>query len=281
MPALCSSESLVIRGVRLAVKHWHATAIKTPVIAVHGWLDNAASFDSLANFLPGHPIWAIDLAGHGRSDHRPSSSDYHLWQDVLDLALIIEQLSLDSCVVVGHSRGAAVAIMLACAQPQRVQQLVLLDGLMPLATSASKAPDQLAAFIGGMQRYVQEKKYSKRYITKTQAYAAREKRGLPLALSAHLATRQLIADRQGIMWGYDTRAHVASALKMTREQADAFLSNVTCQADIFIANPGFGYYGELIKKAAQYPAFTWHTVQGHHHFHMEASHAKSIALCFS
>ena len=39
----------------LAVRSWHvdaASADAVPVLAVHGWLDNAASFDPLAPLLP-------------------------------------------------------------------------------------------------------------------------------------------------------------------------------------------------------------------------------------
>ena len=47
-----------------------------PVIALHGWLDNANSFARLAPKLAGLRIVALDLAGHGHSGHRPAGAGY-------------------------------------------------------------------------------------------------------------------------------------------------------------------------------------------------------------
>ena len=47
-----------------------------PVIALHGWLDNANSFARLAPKLDGLRIIALDMAGHGHSGHRPPGAGY-------------------------------------------------------------------------------------------------------------------------------------------------------------------------------------------------------------
>lgn len=47
-------------------------------VALHGWLDNANSFARLAPKLKGLRILALDMAGHGHSDHRPPGAGYGL-----------------------------------------------------------------------------------------------------------------------------------------------------------------------------------------------------------
>ncbi|CAG7817538.1 unnamed protein product [Allacma fusca] len=43
-----------------------------PVLGLHGWTDNAGTFDRLAPLLPKSLYFvAIDLPGHGRSSHHP------------------------------------------------------------------------------------------------------------------------------------------------------------------------------------------------------------------
>ena len=55
-----------LRGLRVAAIEWGADGAR-PVLALHGWLDNAASFARLATLLDRLHLVAIDLPGHGRS----------------------------------------------------------------------------------------------------------------------------------------------------------------------------------------------------------------------
>ena len=65
--------------------HLYGPADGEPVIALHGWLDNAASFARLAPKLPGLRIVALDFAGHGHSDHRPAGAGYAIWDYAHDV----------------------------------------------------------------------------------------------------------------------------------------------------------------------------------------------------
>ena len=61
-----SQTSICLCVVLEAVTNW---------VALHGWLDNAGSFDTLAPQLvaecPRHALLCLDYPGHGRSSHLP------------------------------------------------------------------------------------------------------------------------------------------------------------------------------------------------------------------
>ncbi|MBR9904249.1 MAG: alpha/beta hydrolase, partial [Gammaproteobacteria bacterium] len=92
---------------RLAALSWGRSDAPT-WLALHGWLDNAASFTRLAPLLVealGIRIVALDFRGHGHSAHAPPAGDYALWdycQDVLDA---METLALEQTSLLAHSMG--------------------------------------------------------------------------------------------------------------------------------------------------------------------------------
>lgn len=111
--------------------HLFGPADGQPVIALHGWLDNANTFSRLAPRLRGLRVVALDLAGHGYSEHRPAGASYALWDYAYDVLRVAEQLGWQRFALLGHSLGAIIAVVLAGALPERVSRLALIDGVIP------------------------------------------------------------------------------------------------------------------------------------------------------
>lgn len=131
-----------LRHLELAAKAWGDPA-DPPMLALHGWLDNAGSFDHLAPLLEGHYVVAIDLAGHGHSDHRPAGTWYP-YADYLDeIGEVMDQLGWQEADLLGHSLGATLVSVFAAICPQRVRRLLLIEGLGPLAMPADQGLEQL------------------------------------------------------------------------------------------------------------------------------------------
>lgn len=127
------TEELVVdlpSGLKLAAKGWGPPE-GPKVLALHGWLDNAASFDTLAPLLPGIRLVALDLAGHGLSQHRHPTAGYEFVEWVPDVLWAATALGWDRFAILGHSLGAGIAPLVAAAAPDRLDRLVLLDGLGP------------------------------------------------------------------------------------------------------------------------------------------------------
>ncbi|WP_293752100.1 alpha/beta fold hydrolase [uncultured Paraglaciecola sp.] len=78
---------------------------KPMILALHGWLDNAASFQPIAEYLNDYYILAIDITGHGLSSHRSDGANYHLTDFVFDIHELVESQGWSSFVLMGHSMG--------------------------------------------------------------------------------------------------------------------------------------------------------------------------------
>jgi len=144
-----------------------------PVIALHGWLDNAASFSRLAPLLNGVRIVALDLPGHGLSDHRPAGAGYNIWDYAYDILQTAEQFGWQRFSLLGHSLGGIVSVLLAGAMPERIERLALIDGVIPYTGEAESAPRKLGEALRALLAV--ERKRKPVYASFDQAVAARMK----------------------------------------------------------------------------------------------------------
>lgn len=79
-----------------------------PVFALHGWLDNAGTFDNLIPLLPQNlQIVAVDTVGHGLSDHFPPDVAYNFFDSLLAIERFAKLLKWEKFSFIGHSMGAA------------------------------------------------------------------------------------------------------------------------------------------------------------------------------
>ena len=69
----------------------------------------------------------IDLLGYGYSD-RPADHTYTMESQAEAVASLLDHLSLRGCIVIGHSMGGSIAILLAHARPDLVSHLVIAEG---------------------------------------------------------------------------------------------------------------------------------------------------------
>ena len=95
---------------------------------LHGWMDCSASFQFLVDALKGEwDIIAPDLRGMGLSQWQ---NDTYWFSDFIpDLDRIFDLYSQDQpAVLVGHSMGASISSLFAGMRPERVAQLVFLEG---------------------------------------------------------------------------------------------------------------------------------------------------------
>ncbi len=252
------------------------------IVALHGWLDNANSFFELgkALALAGFRVIAIDLAGQGLSDHRPQSSTYHLWDDAIDVVNILDQLGLSKVIMLGHSRGAMIATMLATAFADRVSGLIALDGLLPVPVKIEETVDQFRKFTLGFQ----QKKQSRQFDSYEQAIEVRAKAsGMDKDAVEVLAERGLRKhDNEKFSWWVDERLKIASAVKMLDEHNQVWLEQLNqskLPVLIVLAEKGLSQLPCVQTYQKQYPMFQWKMLPGGHHQHMQQEHALVSKQC--
>lgn len=95
-----------------------------PLILLHGWAASSRYWlITLADLSADFRVYALDLPGFGDSPALPEPGTVaRQAQTVLEFA---DALGLTTFDINGHSYGAAVAVMLAASQPQRVKRLVI------------------------------------------------------------------------------------------------------------------------------------------------------------
>ncbi len=241
------------------------------VLAVHGWLDNAASFDALAAHLPECAIVAIDLIGHGRSDHRPAAGWYHLVDNLDDIVEVLDQLGWDRSVWLGHSLGGALLTMLAAAMPERVDGLVLIESGGPLGGVADTACDQLRRGLDDRLAYRADRPL-RLFADKQDAAAARCKvNGLSPAAALTLVERGLRAVDGGYRWSTDPRLTLATPLRLAEDHVRSLLGSVACPVLLLLADPALPFMSVADRDArlACLSMAERHVFPGHHHLHME------------
>jgi len=127
--------SLDVGDAELGALHWPSDDLAAPtVVAVHGITANAWHWDLVAHRLAGDvSLVAVDLRGRGRSHEQPAPVGMRQHAD--DIARVITEIGEPGqpLLVVGHSMGCYVALMVAERHPRSVADVVLVDGGTRLA----------------------------------------------------------------------------------------------------------------------------------------------------
>lgn len=145
-PAVRRESVALPSGLRLSALVW-GTA-EPELVLVHGGAQNAHTWDTVALAL-GTPLVAVDLPGHGHSDHRPAH-DYGPVSMAGDLAVAVEALAPSAQAVVGMSLGGLTAICLAADHGHLVPRLGIVD--VTPGTDHKKA-EPIIAFIDGPEHF--------------------------------------------------------------------------------------------------------------------------------
>ncbi|HCB12082.1 MAG TPA: alpha/beta hydrolase [Gammaproteobacteria bacterium] len=254
--------------LRLAARAW-GPLDGLPVLAVHGWLDNAASFDALAPLLPGIRLVAVDLTGHGFSGHRPPGAHYYFVDFIPDMVAAVDALDWDRFAVLGHSMGGGIASFMAAILPERVTRVAMIEGLGPPTSNPADGPADLLKSMKQMNALPHKRPPV--YPNMDAAIQARcEASGLSWPAAAILVERGLQPIDQGFGWRTDPRLRFVSPLYLSEPQILAYMERIKAPALLICGADGY-----FIKRAymqeryARISDLAVKILPGGHHPHLE------------
>lgn len=241
-----------------------------PVIALHGWLDNAGTFDLLGPQLENVHLVALDLPGHGLSGHLPAGS-YSLWQQAATVVQVADELGWERFALLGHSMGAIISCILSGTLPERLLGAAMIDGLLPVTGEAADAPQQMTRFLQASQALSAKRKPV--YDSVEKAVMARVLGGaskISRDAASRLGERGLMPTHGGWTWRSDPQLMLPSPIRLTFEHAVSFAEAIRTPTCLVVAGQGvLSNNLRLPEHIEDFRHIQLHRVEGGHHLHLE------------
>jgi pimeloyl-ACP methyl ester carboxylesterase len=313
-------------GITLAGQRWTyqggntTTSSATPpshkILALHGWLDNCASFHYLAPHLVSKmggkaEIVALDLPGHGWSSHKSLDGPATLLSEgVFYVAEALDKLGWTryntsknegtkskensddhhqndhgdgKVTLIGHSMGGGLSLVYAAAFPELVDKLVLLDIYSPMPGESEKTTSIIRSHIearkqGARGHRVYESFEQAIKTRRMTAAKAPGKQWLSLEAATEMVTRAMkTVDGEGYIFRHDTRLLWPSMQYLMPDQIDNIMKSVECPVCILAAENGWPFKKERVEKAVEILEPSVHKIlPGSHHLHADPDSAETV-----
>lgn len=251
------------------------------VLALHGWQDNAGTFDKLIPLLtPNLHIVAIDAPGHGLSSHKPLGAFYHLLEMLVDIKRVVDYLKWNKFSLLGHSMGGISALLFCSCFPEYVNNIILLDIIKPASRSPELLPNVTRTGVEFLLNV--ESKMS----NPIPVYSMEEAQSRLMAVIEVTAESALIllkrgckpsSDGKGVVFSRDIRLRATEDLhKPSHDDLKVFMRRIKCNMLMILGDKSFIYrtpevrllddFIRIYEQNCQY--FDIVTVDGNHFVHL-------------
>ncbi|CAB4064674.1 unnamed protein product [Lepeophtheirus salmonis] len=258
-----------------------------PWLALHGWLDNAGTFDKLVPLFPkNHRLYCIDYPGHGFSSHIPKGMMYHFIESTSYLRRIANHLNLDKYSLMGHSFGGAISMIHTGIDSEPISHVISIDLIRPyvvesnvIVESAKNSIDTLFT-IERKFEMEPEKVYSYEEVFKKLELALNRSNNQPHKSKDSIDTllkRGLQKSKcgEGFILTRDARHLVPTLQRLTPQLYKEVLKRINVPHMIIKSDKSLFYGDEeevmenvkLLKDSN--PMFEYVLVDGYHHVHLD------------
>lgn len=214
---------------------------------------------------------AVDLPGHGESQHRDASSLLHYVDYVRDIKLILDALDWKYCHLLGHSMGGSLALISASAMPDTILSLTMLDSLHPLSRRPNQGPEMLKR---SLQQFTTWDPHRETIFPSLEEAVIARLKGSPFPQSEASANLIMQYATEKIAAGYrlrsDARLKFRSPLMLSPRQTDAFIQAVKQPALVILGAQGIVQNRSPAEETLKLFHNVQHmTLEGGHHVHMD------------
>lgn len=260
---------------------WWGPIDQQPLVALHGWQDNAGTFDRLIPLLPPDlAILAIDLPGHGLSSHLSTGQFYYVfWDGLIILRRIAKYYKWNKVRLLGHSLGGAISFLYAASYPDEVEFMISLDIASPSVKDTTKTPRIIGDSIDKFLKYellqsdgIPSYSYDEVLTIVEDAYKGSiTKEGAMILMKRGLRPA---SEPERYYFSRDPRLKVSVLGMISLDLVLAYAARIKCAYLNIRAIPGMKfdhpeYYEKIldqIKLGAK--KFEYHKVEGTHHVHL-------------
>ncbi len=215
-----------VNSIRLHALKWDGVGM--PVILLHGTGLLARLWEPMARDLARRigPVYAFDLRGHGLSDKPAQGYRWEVFAE--DIAAASEQLGHSRSIIIGHSMGGTVALILAAIRPDLVSRVVAVEPVVrrPQALAAASKDPHVPTSEKARRRRAAWNSYEdlRCYLRTKERYASW--RAEILDLFARFGTEQDANGKIGLL----CRPEIEAEMYLDRQFLDpwAYFPKITC-----------------------------------------------------
>ncbi len=115
-----------IKVGNIKTRYWALGDGKSPAILIHGLGGHIENWeDNIAALAQGRRVYALDLAGFGRSDKPQVRFSIPYFTEFVREFMIVQDV--DKAALIGESMGGGIVLQFALQYPQQVEKMVLAD----------------------------------------------------------------------------------------------------------------------------------------------------------
>lgn len=249
---------------------------------MHGWQDNAGSFDRLIPLLPrNHAYLAIDLPGHGLSSRIPDGMQYHTVDNLYIINHLCKEYNWDKISIIGHSLGSILGFIQSSVFPSKVDILIGIDALKPMVfdpvIASSILEDRVENFILADQRNQMKTEPPAYHLDEMiEKWCSATNGSVTKEVVSYLMKRNIQrSDKYPEKYYFtrDTRIKYSFGANFPQEVSVELAKRINMPY-LFIKAKNSPYYEkkayheEVVKVLRENPKFEYHMVESTHHVHL-------------